>query len=322
MSDLRRQIRVEQSFSAVERLRNEFSAWLGRRAQADAKGQYQTQLAALETLVCQALADIETDAGRLLEQALALGEHYAACRLLENRALWVRRVLWGYFGDKFDQRDGLAEVRQTLETADDVVWSCYEEARRQAAALDSRFAARRPIPLAYIEPYFSPTARPRDQPPAALLERRVGQEFLLQYLPQLPIPLVSLPPQCLAEPWWLIYLAHEAGHHIQHDLELVLPFSQQLMALAAGGPSPADAGLWASWGQEIFADLFAVHMVGAAAVWALAELELQPNGGMALRKESYPSPAARLSLSARAADALGLAGTAGLAGFDPAALLA
>jgi hypothetical protein len=255
-------------------------------------------------VVKRALTDIRKDVGEVSKDYPGLGPTYAQCMLLERRLLWVRRVLWGYFQRKFDQRDASPEVKRILETADDVVWSCYKEAFAQAGE------ALKPVPMAYIEPFYSPQALPRDYPIGWLKEKRLGDDFMAKVFTELPIPLVSMPPVCISAPWWLVYLGHEVGHHVQHDLDLVETFGTSLKAVAeSDGEGPTEEALeanrWYNWGQEIFADLFSLYMMGGAAAWAMAELETHPDQDMARRKDRYPSPAARLSLLARIAKALG-----------------
>ena len=323
MSELRKQTRVEQTLSEVERFQNEFDCWKERRDKADEKQQNQRQLTALATVVTKALTDISEDVGQILKGENgkpSVGQVYARCRREERRLLWVRRVLWGYYRRKFDQRDESNELKRILEAADDVVWSCYKEAFVQAGE------DLKPVPMAYIEPYFSPLALPRDKPQGLLAEswlkeKHLGNEFLSELFTELPIPVVSLPPACVAAPWWLVYLGHEVGHHVQHELDLVVNFGEQLKGGAMSGKEPREAELqanrWYNWGQEIFADTFSIYMMGAAAAWAMAEFETHPPLEMAVRKDDYPSPAARLALLTKVAAKLKVQGAADLLAADP-----
>ena len=70
--------------------------------------------------------------------------------------------------------------------------------------------------LPYIEPEYSPMAIPRDDPPPDLAPE--ADSVLAAFLGKLPVPLISLPPLCVTDPWWLILVAHEVGHHLQFDL--------------------------------------------------------------------------------------------------------
>jgi hypothetical protein len=83
-------------------------------------------------------------------------------------------------------------------------------------------------------------------------------------LQQIPVPLVALPPNCSQEPWWLAYIAHEVGHHVQadylRDARLIEIFAEVLTA--AGGER------WGGWGQEIFADVFSLLAIGYLPTWS------------------------------------------------------
>src|SRR5512146_1340870 len=109
-------IRVSQTVGEIDRLMQDFSVWVKRRLDADAKHQYHTQLCALEELVTGLLLTLrqETQAGAPSE----ISEAYQFCRLQERRQLWVEKNLWGFYQQKFDQRDQ-KEQAQILETADD-----------------------------------------------------------------------------------------------------------------------------------------------------------------------------------------------------------
>jgi hypothetical protein len=305
-SDLRNTVRVDQSRHEIERLQNEFREWKQRRDAADDKRQYETQLNALETVVQRALAGVEKDIAAIRTDQES-GNVYDQCSLLEKRLLWVRRVLWGFYREKFDQRDGSSPTAEVLQAAGDIIWSCYRDAFVQV----SPTSALKPVPLAYIEPFYSPTALPRSEVPGILKEKRLGDRFLSDIFTQLPIPLVSLPPRCVAEPWWLVYLGHEVGHHVQHDLGLVQPFADLLSDVVErrirSGEDAGSAEQWAAWGEEVFADAFSVHFMGAAALPAIVELETHPDRAMMARQDLYPAPIVRLAMLARLEQLLGIA---------------
>jgi hypothetical protein len=311
MSAWRVQIRKSQTIEEIDRVNTAFQKWLDLRLGADKKKQYQTQLKALGSLVASILKSIrqETQAN-CPEQA---GEAYQFCLQQEKRVLWVERTLWGFYRQKFDQRDQ-EELAQVLEAADDVVWSCYKEACDNAGITELP-----PVPLAYIEPNFTPQALPRDEPPLDWSGERTGDSLLGEYFSRLPIPVVSLPPVTTAEPWWLIYLGHETGHHIQYDLDLITLFGKDLKDTAAGQPGETafSAQRWADWSKEVFADLYSVYMMGAGAVWAITELVRSRPADLLLRQGAYPPPAARLSLLAKMADSLNLKGSAALGEIQP-----
>ncbi len=314
MSTWHVRVRVTQTVGEIDRLTEGFSRWLNRRVAADAKNRYHTQLNALGELVKGLLAALRHEVPTGVPSDVS--EAYRYCRLQEKRLLWVEKSLWGFYQQKFDQRDQ-EDQAQVLEAADDVVWSCYKEACNHTGVKEIP-----PLPLAYFEPYFSPQTLPRSEPPAGWAGERGGDPLLKEYFSQLPIPVVSLPPACLGAPWWLVYLGHETGHHVQVDLDLVACFGKDLRDAAMAQPAPAEqlseAQRWWDWNQEIFADLFSVYMVGAGAVWAIAELVRTHLPDLLLRQNSYPPGVARLALLAAHASNLGMPGAAALGEITPA----
>lgn len=298
----RGQARIELTIAEIDHLGRRITAWLKGWRERDRRGQFKTQLGVLDSVVGEALQALRQQADSLRAGA-SPGQLYDDCRLCERRLLWIERVLWGYFREKFDQRTD-PDLKGVLSAADEVVWSCYAEAFKNAADADAA-VVRRAVPLSYIEPHFTPQAIPRDDPPGHLRDARLGGEFLKTYFAELPIPVVSLPPMCVQAPWWLVYLAHEVGHHVQHDLRpelgLVVAFANEVRA-AAGTTS---ATRWQKWNQEIFADLFSVCMMGGSAAWAMAELETAPPDAMVISRSQYPAPIVRLRLLHAAVEALG-----------------
>jgi hypothetical protein len=143
-------------------------------------------------------------------------------------------------------------------------------------------------------------------------------------LQELPLPIVSLPPVCVGEPWWLIYLAHEVGHHAQFDLlpgqKLVDDFRDLVASVI---PDSETAERWRFRGEEIFADSFSLYMTGSWALWALTELEWTNETGMFNDgNPRYPSPGARLWLMAKVLNLLQLDGSAALRGFPEGSVFA
>lgn len=302
MSSWRVCVRAIQTLEEINRLEMAFDAWLKKRLDADKKKQYQTQLSHLGQLIKNVLQQLRQETTNGIPSDI--GDAYRFCRQQEKRLLWVERTLWGFYREKFDQRDqaGLAPV---LEAADDVVWSCYKEVCDRGG-----LKSLPPIPLAYFEPYFSPQALPRDEPPTGWAGDRTGDALLKEYFSRLPIPVVSLPPICVEAPWWLVYLGHETGHHVQYDLGLVASFGNDLRAAGRVSLKPGEssdaAQRWWDWSKEIFADLFSVLVMGSGAVWAIVELVRTRPVELLVRQANYPPPVARLALLAGAADDLAL----------------
>jgi hypothetical protein len=322
------QIRIEQTRRQLASLKTEVQAWLDERRGKDKLQQYHTQLKVLEKAL---LGPLNALIGKLdaIDDTRSSGEVYTTCRARDQQVLLVYRV-WIYFREKFNQRDD-PRFKLVLEAADEVVWSCYTEVFRNLNAHSQYKVVRGPAPLPYIEPQYSAQARPRDDgrlPPD--LRPDTTDDVLYEYLSQLPVPLVSLPPACVQEPWWFIYLGHEVGHHLQHDLvpgrELVNGFGDLLQTTAQNPPNPVcdarAAQRWKDWKEEIFADLCSIFSMGPWAIRAMAELEQTNARSMFSNKTTYPSSVVRLELLALVGDALGLNGHAALGDLQPRAMLA
>jgi hypothetical protein len=299
----RAQIRVDQTRREFNRTRKAIGDWCEKWRLRDKIRQFETPRRLLGEVLEQSLALL---AARLdaLPGACGLGGTYQECAQADHRLIWVRR-LWQYYAAKFDQRDD-EQLGPVLAAADEVVWSCYAEVFQ-----NGRGAAQRgPAPLAYIEPLYSAQATPRvDIPPD--LRSDIDREFFAACVEQLPIALVALPSQCVDAPWWLIFLGHEVGHHVQFDLlpprRLLLPFGRALGG-AAEQAVPGQGERWMRWSPEIFADAFSVHALGPWAARAIAELETRDDLGMLTETSSgrsaYPAPWVRLNLLAAMAKAL------------------
>jgi len=308
--DLLRQVRIEQSCRRLDRLMTAADEWIVQQHGEDANGQHKTQLDVLRTAIVGPLAELREIANGL-SASQDTGRVYAACRTSDMRAELVRRVFMYYQG-KLDQRRDKA-LGPVLRAADEVVWSCWAEPFRSVIRRDPAMTMQ-PAPLPYIESQYSPAAVPRDDPPAGLTAER-DDSVLIAYLERLPIPLVALPEVCADDPWWLAYVGHEVGHHLQHDLAgdwgLVKAFRglAQEAGQAAGEANPAR---WGTWSAEIFADICSVYTMGPPAVYGIVQLELDDTDKMLQGKTKYPPPLVRLGIMVTVAGRLGLDVTAGL----------
>jgi hypothetical protein len=313
--------RLDQVVAGLDRLAAGIERWLRVRGERDALRQYATPLATLERTLLGATRALRDEA-RAVEPSRPLWLVHADCKDLERRAALVRR-LWAWFAEKFDQRDDPA-LRELLAAADEVVWSCWREAFDSAELSGAPVAERGPTPLPYVDPGGVVEAFVRDEPPPGLGASEDDQA-LGSFLARLPVPVIAMPVGWLDAPWWLALLAHEVGHHVQYDLvpgaALVAEAGQRVAAALAA--DPAAAARWRLWSREIFADACALVSVGAGAITAVLQVELDTeerllDGG----RGRYPSPAVRLALLAELAERLGVDGHTALAGFDPWALAA
>lgn len=303
-------LRVEQTQWLFGDLELRLDGWVASRRAADVDleghhaGRQRSQLAAVEGLVrggraalahqLETLADTDPDA--------VFAESWRSTLALA----WLDRV-WRFFRLKLDQRDGT--LAPLLRAADEVVWSCWRAAKpnRFEARLHALGRATPPPPLAYVEPWFSPAALPG----TAQLTGELCPDTLLPpsvepLVRALPVPLLRLPPWCVGAPWWLVFVAHEVGHHWQHSLGLVAAF-RALVETAAGaaGAGADDVERWGRWSDEVFADLTSVLLLGPWALWALVEVVREPAANMARRKPTYPPTLARLRIVAGALEQLG-----------------
>jgi hypothetical protein len=308
--DFNTRAREEDVAAELDRLRNEFDAWKRRLSSGRGGGYHDTQLDRLDQVMKRAIADIQTALGAVVLSG-SPDEVYSELQLYDLRTVWLRRV-WHYCREKFEQRTN-PELRDVLAAADEVVWSCYAPVFRNRPKLPQR-----PCPLAYVEPYYSPAALPVDLVPGTLADPDIGVEFLQSMLGCLPIPVVRLPPVCAQAPWWLTYLGHEVGHHVQFNLAVdrgvVKKLEESLERLAKRRGHAADAAEWKRWSVEIFADIFSIVVMGPWAIWALLEFELNRPDAMVIRKVSYPALAVRLRLMEQAARSAPL-------GLDPSTAL-
>jgi hypothetical protein len=273
--------------------------WLSSWNQRDASiGRHKTQLEAIGNLLNESLEQL-----RLLIKALdpdtEMEEFYGLCRDYDEAMVWLRRI-WEYFREKLDQRLPDRASGSVLRAADEVVWSCYRQVFTKAVLRDP-LVKQGAAPLAFVTPEYSPAALLADRPPSSLL-RPPDASFLTGFVNDLPIPLLQLPPWCIDSPWWLVYIGHEVGHHVQNHLGLERSFALGIRD-AADDAAPSGQKLsateldqWQRWSKEIFADIFSTMMMGPWALVAIFEAELGPAAEMVKPKRDYPAPVIRLAL--------------------------
>ncbi|HWO23985.1 MAG TPA: hypothetical protein VNO30_34820 [Kofleriaceae bacterium] len=275
-----RRDRVRNAFSRVEA---DVKAWLGRWKERKPQTSQIKRCGEVLGGMLKHL-DERIDALPADERALAAG------REIEWDLAIVER-LFRLLATRFDQRRDPA-LELTLEAADELIWSCVQQTWGLTAN-------PLPLPLAYIDPAFSPSATPRTKPPSALPAR---DRLLAEMLRALPVPMIGLPTGTVDEPWWLVLIAHEVGHHVQYDAQA----AEQVVTLTGAALKEATGdATWESWRHEVFADLFAVLALGPVAIDATAELEWDVPENMAAGKSLYPPVIVRLALMAECAAAVG-----------------
>ena len=308
-------IRREQTTQQLAVVSQQIKDELATLGATDELGLHKTQFDAVRTVLHIAISELQTHLNALDVKELDLEDVYDACREFDEATIWLQRF-WSYLKEKFDQRKEPAELASLLKAADEVVWSCFH------SVLERALGKHGPAPLTYIEPEYSPATIQTEKPLPASLYLEADLEFLDQCLEKLPVPILRLPPTCISSPWWLIFIGHEIGHHVQYALSLVRYFREGLVAAAESKNfSAADAALtWGNWGEEIFADVFSILMMGQFALRAMFEMETGSAEKMVKRKANYPSPVVRLALMKDVAEKLGLKVNADLLSIDLAAI--
>ncbi len=291
------QARLAESLGEIRALSVEIDKWRSLWDVNDALGAHLTQLDLLVGVI-QGLVDEIASGTAAIDPGNDTGTVYEACRRADRQLLHARR-LWRWYADKLDQRAGGPDAGpgvRALRAADELTWSCWKTALTAFGGLSA--AALPAAPISYLAPQFSAFATPRTDPPPDL--RPGADELLRRHIELLPVPVIGLPPACARRPWWLIIAAHEASHHVQFELPGLEDRTQDAVVAAARAAS-GDAELaedWRPWCRELFADACAVLLVGPAALWAIAELEMRPAAGLRRSPSgSYPPPLVRLAVA-------------------------
>ena len=322
-------VRREQTERELKRLKASIESWFELRYDRDRDelgkyaGLHKTRLDTLKQILDSALERLNQNLRQLdISPGRATPIIYSECRRADQALVWLERV-WRYYQEKFDQRDQ-EQLAPILQSADEVVWSCYHQTFLRSDRLPEGWV-KKPAPLAYLAPEYSPATWERGKLAPSELQRDGPAMGLEELVRRLPVPVLRLPPWCVEAPWWLVFVAHEVGHNVHFDLNLVEAFSRRLVEIAQNvGFSREEQKQWSYWGLEIFPDLFSVILMGKWAIRALVELELTTPDLMVLprvrenptRDPAYPAPVVRLELMVRAAERLGVETAEVLGGLD------
>ena len=292
-------LRRAQTLQELERFSQELADWREWRTDHDERGQYKSQLTAIVNEVAGALDMIRKRVSDLGAGGAAAGELYTRLARLDRQLIWVRYA-WDFFRSRFDQRDD-PQLGRALKAADEVCWSCFKPAFQGAS--------KRPTaPLPCIDLDYSPSTLLSTN--AHRLDRleRIDNLALAAFFKELPVPILGLPPTIVTSPWMLALVAHESGHSVMNDVDTPEPdsFADRVMqAVQRAGGVEEDEVRWESWSPELFADWYALLMMGPAAAWALAQLEFGEAAQMTVTREKYPPARIRLLVLARMASQLG-----------------
>ena len=299
---VRARLRVMRSTRLVDATRTSIKDWLANRQSCPVFTRFTNHFNVLDQVLSSMLDAIIGELAAIGDDCPP-GEVYERCAQLD-RSLAIVVRLFEWYSSRYDQRldDKLAPI---LRAADEVVRSCWSE---PFALLGGKPPTG---PLVYLEVQFDAFATPRVSIPPDL--RAPADLLVAEYLHQLPVPTIALPMFATREAWWLALIAHETGHHVQKDLASGLESVtlERLASAVAATSSPGLIGQWSGWGLEAFADAYSILMVGAAAVWAIDELQYATPGRLfqlARPGGRYPSPAVRLALLGECLNALGAQG--------------
>lgn len=301
-----------QTLRECETLLARVKAWLKRRHDADTdpqnvyRGQYHSQRTALDAYFTQLATRLRTDL-KAVREDLSTEQEYRICAHFERRLTWMGLV-FDYFQSRFDQRDD-ESLAPILRAADEVTWACFRPPFELAGAKVVQGALLSPPPLPCIEPYFTPAAEQNTiLTQGKLAPGKDLRPALEEFLRDLPVPVLYLPPWVVGSPWWLVVIAHEVGHHVQPSFQPEKSFADRLQQAAEKIPDweykevdYAAAALWRGWQAEVFADIYSVALLGPYAIRAIAELEYGKSTGLREPTSPYPPVPIRLRLMAHAA---------------------
>jgi hypothetical protein len=253
-------------------------------------------------------SQVEGIAGQLTEAMASLPEATddSSQRELEQ-AIGDYLHIWDFFRAKFALRY-VPWYQSQLGAADDLAWAAFQPLRDYGPE-------HREPPLVYFSRDAIPFTVTRGQDYRNLLPR--GGLYTNQsakIASSLVVPVVSLPWQRFSSLSVLLSVAHEVGHVVVSDLDLLPELSGRL---AGAQLAPERYQLWSGWIEEVFADIFSAVVCGGTVALALADQlgtpPEQPGPG------PYPPAALRTRLithaAARRAD---LAGQPGLTAPGPA----
>lgn len=177
---------------------------------------------------------------------------------------------WDFFRRKFDQRRS-ERYRKRLRAADIIAIDCYDAAIGAAKAKGwiKEEDIREP-PLTYLSPEISPMTWARGtRPNDGRSEELEGKT--------LPIPVVEVPYDQMANVWELLSISHEVGHEIDADLSLLPAVKTNLSKAFETTTIPADRRRrWVGWASEILPDLLALQLSGPAYAYMLRNVLILP----------------------------------------------
>lgn len=188
--------------------------------------------------------------------------------------------IWDFFRDRLELRF-VPQFQQPLLMADLISYDCYTKIIDRAKAL--RIIPNhgfREYPFTGLVTEISPATWPRGRRPPALRNHN------------LPVPVIDLPWDHLANPWELLTIAHEVGHNVDEDLGKLTEAMIPLIAnqLEAATTPTGRIVRWQTWTSEILADLVGILLTGPAFVQALTWLLMLPRHYVRYIDSTGPHP--------------------------------
>jgi hypothetical protein len=292
MGDLvgRRRDRTERD---IQRLRTAVIGWEARMLTSEIRTRHTGQLETLRGVfvaACDRLARDLKDPAKVSPDNL-----HAGCDAIDLQASYLQAA-FDYYAERLEQHreppdeDDAAEAAQrrhearALRAADELLWSCY----RRLFAGTAR--PPRPPPLTFFDPSTAPWALELDKSfhPADSLAARLPETE------NVPLRLLAVPRWMASEPWSLVLVIHELGHHVLREQKLQGAFGVLCAGAARQAGEPGRATLWQNWAEEVFADLFAAAAVGSEYVAALGEIVRGSPADMMRQPARYPATYVRL----------------------------
>lgn len=309
---MKRAIRRQQTIDRADRLAGAIRDWVESWRTDDEDdanpraGRHRTHLNAIDSVLGGAAAALLGEA-RALSTASDEGLVYQQCREVDETVAWLYR-LWDFYRQRLDQRrDASASIRDTVAACDEIVWSVWAQVFASPAVRRAKIG-QSAAPLPYVHDEYSPAAI--DQLGVSMrmpLAFPTWDGQLQTLVDQLAAPLLETPRWCVGAPWWLVFVAHEVGHHLNKRLALLGPLQEAIVDRVTPAADADTARAWASWGEEILADAWSAAFLGRAAPEALAEIELSSPESMRRQwTREYPPSALRLALLGRVCGALSL----------------
>ncbi len=180
--------------------------------------------------------------------------------------------IWDFFRSKLALRY-VPWYQPQLAAADDLAWAAFQPMRDATAGRAHR-ELREP-PLVYFSRDVIPFTVTRGQNYQNLLPRGgLWTQRSEAIAGHLVVPVVSLPWQRFSSLSVLLSVAHEVGHVVVSDLDL-LPMLRERLADAA--LPEARRPLWSAWLEEVFADIFSAVVCGSPVALCMLD-QLAPAG--------------------------------------------